>query len=552
MAIHKVVTIEISDYGTKLCEVSYNKKNPTVYNSMEFKNPYQSVEEGFILDRVAYVGALREAIRKAAINCKHVVFTLTSNKVLSREVIIPLMKEKLVSEYLENEKDSYFPMDISNHALSYHILETKKELNQIRIMVYGAPMVLIKNYQTLAAEMDFVIVALDYVGNSIYQWLREENNQQYKLYLQINERNAMFTILENGVLALQRNINFGTDTLVQNVIDSKFYGTIDETAAKLNLKLQDNFFSSFAQMHEIQVENEKEQQEYEFKKRMTELVRPLIGNIYRVLEYYDTKNREAKLTTVNIGGSGTEIKGLKELLESEFGGLGFETLVNLPGLNVKKGFNTCINNSSAYIACVGASHSSINFLEENRKEKMKKSLLLSLVGLGIVTIASGLIVYNGFAEYITAKDYQEELNKKITELSPIEAIEKAYLDEIQTLNEGTAIEKEVYRYNEEWNDILCLLESELPSSTVISSLVSANNGLTMNVTVDSKEEAAKFLLKLNHIEYFTSVSINGLQEVTDPETGVKSVTFSVACAYYEETVQGVEATQVPTEGGVNP
>lgn len=551
MAIHKVVTIEISDYGTKLCEISYNKKHPTVYHSVEFRNPYQSVEEGFIIDRLAYLGALREAIRKAGIYCKDVIFTLTSNKVLSREVLIPQMKEKLVGEYLENEKDSYFPMDISNHALSYHIVEIKKDLNQMRIMVYAAPMVLIKNYQTLAAEMELKIKAIDYVGNSIYQWLRENNNQQLNLYLQINERNAMFTILENGVLALQRNMNFGTDTLVQNLIDSRFYGTIDETAAKLTLMQQDNFFYSFAEMNEIQPQDEKEEQEYEFKKRMTELVRPLIGGIYRVLEYYNTKNRDASLTKIYIGGSGTGIKGLKELLGSEFNGLEFDTLVNLPALNVKKGFNSCINNSSAYTACIGATHASINFLEENIKEKMKNSLLLSFVGLGIVIISSGIIVYNGFAEYTTAKKYQEDLNRRITELSPIEAIEKAYLDEVQTLNEVTAMEKEVYRYNEEWNNIIELLESELPSSTVISSLVSANNGLTMNVTVDTKEEAAKFLLQLKDIEYFTAISINGLQEVIDLETGVKSVTFSVACSYYEETSPET-ATLVTPESEVNP
>ncbi|MBP1756657.1 MAG: pilus assembly protein PilN [Firmicutes bacterium] len=557
MAIHKVVTIEISDSGTRLCEISYNKKHPKVYRSAEFVHPYQSVDDGFITDPVTYTGLLRDALRNAGIRCKDVIFILNSNKVLNREVLIPEMKEKLIGEYLENEKDSYFPMDTTNHELTYHIVETKKELKQMRIMVYAAPTYLIKNYQTLAAGMDLKIVAVDYVGNSIYQWLHESHNEKYNLYLQINERNAMFTILENGVLALQRNMNFGMDTIIRNLIDSHFYGTMDEAAAKISLQQQDNFFSSFAQMNEIQPEDEKQQQEYDFKKRMTELIRPLVGNIYRVLEYYNTKNREAALKTIYIGGKGASVKGLKELLESEFNGLEFEMLINLPGVNVSKSNNPCADRSSEFTACIGAAKASINFIKIDEKEKMKNSLILSFVGLGMVIIASGIIVFNGLQEYSTAIKNREELNTLIAELSPIEVAEQDYQNEVQTLNEVTAMEADVYRYNEEWNDILESLETELPSTTIISSLVSSNDGLTMNVTVNTKEEAAKFLLQLKQIKYFTSVSINSIQEVTDLESGIQTVSFSVACAYHEP--EAPEATEVipeaapaPTEGEVNP
>ncbi len=557
MAIHKVVTIEISDSITRLCEISYNKKHPMVYHSAEFMNPYQSVDDGFITDPMTYTGLIREAFRKTGIRCKDVIFVLSSNKVLNREIMIPEMKEKLIGEYLENEKDSYFPMDTSNHELTYHIVETNKELKQMRIIVYAAPAFLIKNYQTLAAGMDLKIVAMDYVGNSIYQWLHENHHDKYKLYLQINERNAMFTILENGVLALQRNMNFGMDTIIQNLIDSRFYEEVDEATAKLSLQQNDIFFSSFAQMNEIQPQDEKQQQEYDFKKRMTELIRPLVGNIYRVLEYYNTKNREAALKTIYIGGKGAGVKGLKELLESEFNGLEFEMLLNLPGLNFHKKQNPCADRSSEFTACIGAAKSSINFIRQDEREKMKKSLMLSFVGLGVVIISSGIIVFNGVSEYSTALKNRDELSALIAQLSPIEVEQQDYLNQVQTLNEMTAMETQVYRYNEEWNDILECLETELPSTSVISSLVSSNDGLTMNVMVNTKVEAAKFIQQLRQIKYFTSVSINGIQEVSDPENGMQSVSFSVACTYHEEeATQAAEGTSVEattsTEGEVNP
>lgn len=559
MTVSKVITIEVGDYGTKLCEMDYNKKHPTIYRSAEFINPAQSVEDGFITDQVSYRDTLGEELKKAGIRCRNVIFTLASNKVLNREVTIPEMKEKLIVEYLESERESFFPMDISNHELTYHIIETKKEEKQLRLMVYAAPSSLIKSYIALASGMDFKLLAIDYNGNSIYQWLISNRQRKLDLYLQINERNAMFTILENGVLALQRNMNFGTDSLLQNMMNPAYDDGMDEVAAALALSQNDNFFASFAEMNETQPQNEKTQREYETKRRMTELLRPLVGNISRVLEYYNMKNREANLKTIYIGGSGAGIKGLKELLENEFDGLEFELLLNLPGLNVSKNNSLCNSKSSEFIACIGAGKLSINFKKEDEKEKLKNSFILSLAGLGVVAISSVIIVLNGVSEYHSAVKERNSLSSKIAELADIETLEREYLNASGTLEEITAMDSSAYHYNEEWNDILGYLETELPSDTVISSLSSSDSGLTMNITVNTKEEAAKLLLQLKKIPYFTSVAINGLVETNDQETGIKTVTFSVACAYQEEkdTTQTPSSdasmdTQTGTEGEVTP
>jgi type IV pilus assembly protein PilM len=551
MTANRVITIEISDYGTRLCELIYKMKHPYIHQSVEFKNPVQSVEDGFILDRVSYMEMLREQLSKARIRSKDVVFTLASNKVLNREIVIPEMKEKLIGEYIENERDNFFPMDTTNHVLTYHIVEAKKEEKQLRIMVFAAPSVLINNYINLASEMDFKIVSIDYNGNSIYQWLRTNKNQKIDLYLQMNERNTMFTILENGALALQRNMNFGTDSLIQNLINSGYYGKLDEVAATVALTQEDNFFSSFAATEEVSQQDEKQVREYELKLRMTELFRPLVGNIARVLEYYNMKNKEAKLRTIYVGGTGVKINGLKKLLENEFNGMEFEMLVNLPDLNVAKTNHLCNVKSSVFTACIGAAQPSINFMKVDEKEELKKSVIFSLVSLVVITLISVVIVLNGISEYHDALKTRETLNTKITEISSIEELEKVYQDEMLNLEEVTAMDNSVYRYNEEWTHIMDYLESELPSDTIISSLSSSNSGLTMNITMNSKEEAAKLLLQLQKIPYFTSVSINGLIETTDPETDIKTVSFSVACAYYEEQTVP-EETQETIEDEVKP
>lgn len=542
MSIRKVISVEIGDYETRLCEISYAGKHTFVYNSTEFKNPVQAVEDGFILDRVAYSGVLREQLRKAGIRCKYVIFTLASNKVFSREVDIPEMKETMISEYIENERDSFFPMDTTGHILTYHIIHANKEAKQLRIMIYAASAILISNYEIMAAEMALKLVAIDYSGNSIYQWLHRNRSQKIDLHLQINSRNTMFTILENDVLALQRNMNFGTDILIQTLIDSDISKKTDEATARLTLAEKDNIFTSFAEIGEANPQNEEEIESFEQKRRMTELIRPLVGNIARVLEYYNLKNRDVKLSTIYVGGTGTKIHGLKQLLENEFKGLEFIMLDSLPGLSVTKGNDLFSVKSSEYTACIGAAIPSINFKKTDEKLKLKNSMIFSFGALALVVIISGVIVLNGAMEFREAIAYRGKLNDRITELSSIEVLEKSYLDSTNTLKEAQAMDASVSRYNENWNDITDYLEKDLPSDTVITSLSSNQDGLTLNIILNTKEEAAELLLQLQKIPYFTSVSINGLDETIDQETKIKTITFSVQCNYHE-----AETPQTPAQ-----
>ena len=43
------------------------------------------------------------------------------------------------------EANDYFPMDISEHVLTYSLLESMPETKQKKIMVFAAPLTLVRN-----------------------------------------------------------------------------------------------------------------------------------------------------------------------------------------------------------------------------------------------------------------------------------------------------------------------------------------------------------------------------------------------------------------------
>ena len=276
MAISKVVSIEITDESTKVCEVSYNKKTPIVYQSLMFMNPNRAIEDSFIIEKKNYISELKLQLKNAGIKTKEVVFVLASNKILSREVTIPEMKEKLIPEYIEGEKNEYFPMEIKDHKLSYCIIDQNKDKKEIRIMVYAAPSNLIMNYLAVAKEADLKVVALDYYGNSEYQWLHNNIGSGIEFYLEINEYNTMLTILDKGKFALQRNMNFGAMSLVQALIDEGYYGDLNSDQSMAKLKMESLLYSSFSEIQDFVPQDEEEFNKHECMKHLTESVRPLI------------------------------------------------------------------------------------------------------------------------------------------------------------------------------------------------------------------------------------------------------------------------------------
>lgn len=561
MSVSKVVSIEVSDVCTRVCEIAYNKKNPTIYKSVIFDNPEFSVDDGFVMNRPAYGGELKDQLRTAGIKCKDVVFVLSSNKIVNKEVIIPDMKEELIPDLIESEKNDYFPMDVSEDVFSFTIIEKLKETKQQRIVVYACPDVLIKNYQALAAELDMKIAAIDYSGNATYTWLLRKNHEPLGMYLQVNEKNTMFTIMDNGLLDLQRNMNFGAYTLTANVRDNGLYGNdITDVNALIKMSEAPLIYSSFVESEDARPETEAQEKEHLLKARLTDACRPLIGNISRVLEYYNAKKRgavmqsteaapaaegaEKKPTTTKLylGGIGGRIKGLKELIESEFNGIEVVILDKLPGIVVHKKDTYCANHSTEMVASIGAATQTINFYKGDAKKETNKTIVLCIIGLAAVIIASAIIVLNGKIEYDNAVTEQNRLQIQQAELEAtgIEALEQQYINATNSAAEVVAMDEGTFNHNENWNDILSYIEDSAVSSMLVSSLSSTDSSLSLNLTVNTKEEAAKLIQQLQKIPYFEKVAVNGITETIEEETGNTTVAFSVVCTYQKPVEEQAE------------
>jgi Tfp pilus assembly PilM family ATPase len=542
MAVSKVLSIEITDKITRVCFESYNKKTTTVFKSISFTNPEGTVDDGFVTDRGVYGSFLKEQLALEKLKCKDVVFVISSAKIMTREAVIADMKPENIVPFITENREEYFPMDTSDFVFTYNLLEKNKAEKTMRIMIYAAPDILLKNYVALSGELELKLRALDYSGNAIYQWQKSKHHEPIDLYLQINENNSMLTILENGTLAMQRNMAFGIASLATPLIESGYYDDLDFNGAVERLTEKELLYSSYDNMAAFYPENDGENKLHNVKTTLNNSVRPLIENLTRVLEYYNSKHRDAQVEKIYVGGVGARVKNLRKLLASEFLGIDFVKVLELPGVKISKKNPLNPLQGSEYTACVGAGVQTVNFYDDKNKNKIGVTLVLSILGLVAVIGASLMIVQNGWTQYDAAVKERNKLKKQQDELEAqnIEALE-AKANAAASEAQGVAdFDASTFRYNEMFNEVLGALETYSVQDMLVSSLTSSqDSGLMLSITVNSKEEAAKLIEQLRYIPYFEDVHVYNVTQTEDTDTNTIKVSFTAQCIYKvpEEEVQ---------------
>ena len=96
--------------------------------------------------------------------------------------------------------------------------------------------------------------------------------------------------------------------------------------------------------------------------------------------------------------------------------------------------------------------------------------------------------------------------------------------------------------NKDMVEFITALETKMPSSFSLSDLTATANGITMNVTVATKEETAVVLNELRKLECFSFVDTTSVSELIT-EIGETQYSFSVEMVYApieEETEEGGE------------
>lgn len=534
MAVTRVVSIEVTDQTTRAIEMGFGKKDQTIYKAVSFDTPAHTVADGVIENVDVFGKELSTQLRGAGIHTKDCIFSLNSSKVISREVTTADLKDEQIPDFIESQKGEYFPMDTTGFIMVHRIIERNREAKTMRLIVFGVPGRIVQSYQEIAAIAGLKVLSMDYTGNAQYQWLQNSNHKDIDIYLNIGEQSTTLTILEKRLLAIQRNLNFGSNLLADRVIGSGYYQEdLNRKTAMKKLAEDELMFASIGSTGRMpRGETEAAENLNNLKAALTEGMKQFINNVSRVLEYYHSKSKgSAEIAKIYIGGTGSRIKGLKNLLENEFIGVEIIVLEQLPDLKLHHSVAKADFNTTEFISCIGAVDCSLTFVLPSEKQKLQKTVILCAAALVLIICVAVVIIYIGKSKYDAAVKDRDNYQNKVQQLEAtgIEALEAQYNDTTARILDVTTFDEGTVRTSEVWNEVLTEIETHAVSSMTLSSLSHTDDMLTMNVAVSDKTAAAKLLMQLAQIPYFKKVSTNAIME--DNSDVLPVVTFSINCQY---------------------
>lgn len=528
---NKVLSIDITNESITIIEITASQKKQTnVHNVIIMETPEDSFEDGVIKDLDKIARAIKDQLAARMITNKNAILILSSTKIVNREVLIPFVNENKIRGIINANASEYFPVNIEDYVVSHSVLETVVEggNKQLRVLAVAAPSQMVKTYYDLGSAAGLNVNDLDYIGNSMLQLIKTQTSANTTtMVIQLGSESTVLNIVQGDNLLLQRTVPYGTNAVVNAVMDEK---NVDATTA-MTLLQNDRLITVDFDDNEA-----------------TGAFRYLINNIGRVMDYYSTKNPDKPIDDVFLTGDGALIRGIDGLFKIQ---LNVSTRIMDSLYNIK--FDPTIDQkvySPVYlIAPIGAAFNPMGFLLHDRVKKAAAGGggMAPFVVTFIVAAAgaAALVFYPMYQKTEVQKDidyYQAEI-EKIIDIEDIILVHDAALAE---LNDAKSMTSMTYSLNENAREFIAQLESKIPKSVYLSNFNSSPDSVNIPGVATDYDSIAQFIINLKEISVVEDAFISNYTKVKD-ESGNISYTFTASCKFKLPVSDSAEETTEATD-----
>ena len=540
---NRVLSIEIGNSFTKICEIDYKVKKPKVYKVLTVETPEGVVVDGMLQPTQEYADHLVNALGTNGIRTRKVIFTISSTRVASREVQIPNVKANKIEALVKTNANDYFPVDLTQYEIGHYLAGGLTEEGKLRVMALAVPKALLDSYYQLAQMCGWEVECFDYSSNSLYQILRDEKSEKVTMMIKIDENSTIVTVLSAGKVLLQRTVAYGVQDAIETMIASGVYAVNDPMSAVERFQKKTCLNRVLHQGDKLWEENAGRWEDEDAgnvevtaaRQKITASLEPLIVGVSRVIDFYDSRNSDTPIERTYVTGLGGSFSGMSKLFTNCL-----ERKVHtLSEMDDKIGMSKAIRSTrpAAYISCLGAVLAPVGLIDKSQQKAKGMTVVsgtnytfVSVAVLVLGVILSIAMAVTSLTRYFGTVAENVALQARVEELQPAQTVYNEYL--------STAAQYDKYKYlyeytenpNENLVEFINELEQILPSSFWTNSFSSDMEGISMSVTVEGKAAAARTILNIRNMESIEDVQISNITD-TQNELGESAVTFSITGTY---------------------
>lgn len=558
---NRVLSIEIGNSFTKICEIDYKVKKPKVYKVLTVETQEGVVVDGMLQPTQEYADHLVNALGTNGIRTRKVIFTISSTRVASREVQIPNVKANKIEALVKTNANDYFPVDLTQYEIGHYLAGGLTEDGKLRVMALAVPKALLNSYYQLAQMCGWEVECFDYSSNSLYQILRDEKTETVTMMIKIDENSTIVTVLSAGKVLLQRTVAYGVQDAIETMIASGAYAVNDPMSAVERFQKKTCLNRVLHQGDKLWEENAGRWEDEDAgnvevtaaRQKITSSLETLIVGVSRVIDFYDSRNGDNPIQKTFVTGLGGSFSGMSKLFTNCL-----ERKVHtLSDMEDKIGMSKAIRSTrpAAYISCLGAVLAPVGLIDKSQQKTKGMTVVsgtnytfVSVAVLVLGVILSIAMAVTSLTRYFGTVAENVALQARVEELQPAQAVYNDYL--------ATAAQYDKYQYlyeytenpNENLVEFINELEQILPSSFWTNSFSSDMEGISMSVTVEGKAAAARTILNIRNMESIEDVQISNITDAQN-ELGESAVTFSITGTYADIHADSEEAENTGDAAG---
>lgn len=530
----KLLSIDIGNERIKIAYVSRSKSKSTLLNSIVVPTPKNCIKDGVITGKDEISGVIKNALLTEKIKEKNVVFSISSSKVITREVELPYLKPSKLKNIIKLNAVEYFPVNLDEYSLDYTITDVveTEDGKKAKIIVFAAMTSVVQMYVELAEMCKLRIQSIDYSGNSVVSFIQSEKVEGTNLFLDIGAESTMVVIMSNNVVKFSRNIMFGTKLINDSImnhfeVDYEEATKISKERQLLNYDSNDNTYLT---------------------NDVTSGVEQILNGVSRLVDYYSSRNKN-QVEKIYLIGGGSELFGIEEYVEKFFN-LKTEKFVATKSVDDK---SSRTNSSTAvnYAVAIGATIETINLLPANIKnrELHKARQRLPYLLIVLILVSLGGLYYMKYAELQRLEEQKVKIQAEIESMREIEAIKAEHTEVTEKEAFRRQLDAAALTRSDLLLDLMVEFERTMPELSFVKSISNSNTTVTLSFTAKDETTVAQVLTYLKDITggsyngepypLFSSVYTSAVTKIGDFETENESgyIDFSVDCTYYEVEVE---------------
>lgn len=223
--------LDISGTSVKVVELKHGPSKPQLIAYGGMLLPAGAMQSDSSVDMQNVANAVKQTVKKAKIQSNQVVCALPGSAVFTSIITMPQMPKNELADSIKWQAKQYVPSPLEEVILDWHVVgeATAKpkpgqaaqpaEQKEIEVMLIAAPIALVKKFVTIINDAGLKPLALEIEPLALTRAAVGVRDEPVIL-LDMGQASSEITIVENGVIRLNRNTTAGGGALTRAISQS--------------------------------------------------------------------------------------------------------------------------------------------------------------------------------------------------------------------------------------------------------------------------------------------------------------------------------------------